>query len=93
VLPRYHAAARHGNLVADIVSLVRSCCEHLLAPPAAHSHLRIYDAVYVQLIHVTDVQLTEEQGAEADAALGVEVRARVCLLAVPSRSHTLTRQN
>jgi hypothetical protein len=49
VLPRYHAAARHGNLVADLVTLVRSACEHLLAPPAAHSRLRIYDALYLQV--------------------------------------------
>jgi hypothetical protein len=77
VLPRYHAAARHGNLVADLVSLVRSACEHLLAPPAAHSRLRIYDALYVQLVHVTDMQLTDSQASAADAALGVEVRPRL----------------
>jgi hypothetical protein len=35
--------------VADLVTLVRSACEHLLAPPAAHSRLRIYDALYLQV--------------------------------------------
>lgn len=83
VLPRYHAVARHGNLVADVVSLVRSACEHLLAPPAAHRHLRIYDAMYVQLIHITDVNLTDSQASAADAALGVEVRIIPAVDAAP----------
>lgn len=59
-LPRPEHYPKHQHkrgLVADLVGLLQSACDHLLAPPIAHANLRFYTNVTIQVIRITDKPL------------------------------------